>query len=176
MAQRQPHNVRRAARESAVRDLNVAAKDLGVDPIPVRATGDTVARLYSRLLEAGLGPLEPQVVGARRCWEENGGAALATDAPLEPRVTGTATQDAGGSRAEEDDGLPAERTDLDAHTQKIPGRDFRLCSKAFMLTFNNKSWSYSKALWKEFRGWVAAKSLAQRASYWSATLEDALGW
>ena len=95
---------------------------------------------------------------ARELWCENGGADL--DESLLPK----------SPEADAPDGTKT----VPSHTrlQARTGRAVRLCSKAFMLTFNSMVFVQSPELWASFQQWVEERSRAEKAQYWSATVEE----
>ena len=86
---------------------------------------------------------------ARELWCENGGADL--DESLLPKSP--------EADAPEGTETVPSHTRLQART----GRAFRLCSKAFMLTFNSMVFVQSPELWASFQQWVEERSRAESA-------------
>ena len=54
------------------------------------------------------------------------------------------------------------------------GKEFRLHSRAFMLTFNNIDWVASSLLWEEFKAWAEERRQCFGATHLSCTLEQSL--
>ena len=151
---------RRAQREEGVRNLNELAAQAGVDPIRTRPAVEEVVGLV-RSLQCKLGPDDmPALQEAVDFWRENGGGG---DFPnfVEPQEEMVDTP--------EGESVPYHK-----ELVRRSGRAFRLCSKAFMLTFNSLVFANSPELWASFQAWVEEKKHAYKANYWSATMEESL--
>ena len=55
-----------------------------------------------------------------------------------------------------------------------PKKPFRLCARAFMLTFNALAFASSAPEWQAFQAWVEDRQKQFKATYWSATMEQSL--
>ena len=116
-------DVRRKAREAAIRSFNELGAEINLGPIVIRPKADALEPLCERLPEERRGALPT----ARAQWHDNGGTGnlpenlLLTDA------------------VEEDDGEDVdmcENVPMHGCPRSSPKKPFRLCARAFMLTFN----------------------------------------
>lgn len=156
---------RRAGRGAAIRAFNALASEFEVEEVVSRATGAQVRDLYVSVCKAVPGERAEEVADARRQWCTNGGEDL--DESLLP--------DAGPSCDDDDDDLPDGQPPLEKHRylSAAVGRQFRLKSKAFMLTFNSSAFDQVSPdkLFESFREWVIERAAKYGATSWSATAE-----
>ena len=156
-------SARRIERAAAVRRFNVLAEEFGIDQVPARPSVDEDQALYASLCEVVPAERVQELASPRGQWCDNGGDEL--DEALLAVLS-----------AAEDD-LPEGNNPLPAHkfVASVPGRAFRLKSKAFMLTFNSESFEVgpSDELWAQFCSWVVDRAWVHNATHWSATIEKA---
>jgi hypothetical protein len=142
-----------------VRDLNTLATKYGLSTIPVKTIGRPCQKLIQRLqTRCSDGATTALLRDAARRWQANGGFLDAVIIDPEPL--------AGGSDFEcEEEGAPFV---LPRH--KVLQASFRLESKAFMLTYNSKS--FDLQTWKAFQSFTKTTAMSLRATGWSACLEE----
>ena len=152
----------RSGREAAARALNTVAGILGVHQSSCRPPASEVQLLWERVCKVATPDHHDALETARTGWlENNGGGVLA-----ESLLHGEAADDTS-------DLLDSHRT-LQATTKgkkKKQKADFRLRSKAFMLTFNSLTFQASLAFWEDLLAWVRDRAATHGATEWSAALE-----
>jgi hypothetical protein len=159
------NNERRAARAAAIGALNGLANARSVAPVGSRSGHQVVIELYAQLCQVVAGDEVEELSHARSQWCTNGGGDL--DESLLPVA---ASQPADEARLEEGaDG--AEPLPFHRSLTVAAKKSFRLCSRAFMLTFNSLAFLVSDELWTAFCDWVKAKCVQFHAKYFSATME-----
>ena len=146
-------NSRQAQRRQAVSELNGLAHEFGVEPIPVKAPCNTVEKLVRALDRQDLDhEFALQLREAAELYVSNGGHFGVQLGPIpEPATSGALAQ-------------------LQRH--RVLQDTFILQSKAFMLTYNNRS--FSPDTWTDFLPWVVARADKLGARRWSAC--DLPGW
>ena len=143
-------NDRQAQRRHAVSQLNGLAHEFGLEPIPQKAPCGTVEKLVRSLDRQDLGyTFALQLREAAELYASNGGHFGVQLGPiLEPATTGALAQ-------------------LQRHRVLQDG--FILKSKAFMLTYNSRS--FTPETWTAFLPWVKARAHELGARRWAACLE-----
>ena len=134
---------RRKAREAAVRALNELAGTVGLEPLAARPKPGDIESFYRHLCEVLPEGQQPALVTARAQWCDNGGAG---DLPANLIVQ------AAPAAEESDTEDASEVLPLHGCPRTSATRPFRLCSRAFMLTFNTLALAASPAAWAEFVG------------------------
>ena len=161
--------VRRAGRGGSICASNALASELDVEEVLSRATGAQVRHLYVSVCEVVPGERAEEVADARRQLCSNGcedlyGSLLPVAGPS-------------GDDDDDDDDLPDGKPPLenDRYLSSAIGRQFRLKSKAFMLTFNSSAFDQVSPdkLFEPFREWVIERAAKCGATSWSATAEIA---
>ena len=163
LAIRQGLNVRLEARRTALRDLNALLDDLPVPCAKVDVKRVDVA-CFERLLRILNHRCVEDAARARlraavRKYVDNGG-----NLPDGLRLRDGEVEDTQGSAAAP---VTPETPLLAKHT--VLQGDFRLQSRAFMLTFNSRL--FTPGTWPPFLDWVKAIAQRYRARAWSACLE-----
>ena len=150
----------RAGREAAVRALNVVARGLGVQQTSSRPPASEVQLLWERVCKVATPEHHEALEAARAGWlEHNGAGALA----------GGLLQNVADDSS---DFLDSHRTlQVSTKGKKKKRADFRLCSKAFLLTFNSPTFQACPALWEELLAWIKDRAATHGATEWSAALE-----
>ena len=136
-------NTRKRARQTALLDINVLAREVGARPVLVKcATRDEVESLV-RVLQRRFETAEqaPRLREPVQRWLDHGGQF---SVPME-------------EAAAPDLDPPA----VARHRLLLPG--YRLQSKAFMLTYNNPS--YTKDDWAAFREFITPGTLPNHPSF-----------
>ena len=156
-------SARRAQRQTAIKTFNMLGAEIGADPLIARPSREAVENLYRRLCENLPSERTDALRSARKRWCDNGGAGdLPENLLLEEADD--------GDEVDVSDALP--NHGCPRVTQKKP---FRLCARAFMLTFNALAFASDAAEWRAFHAWVEERKTRFKATYWSATLEQSLG-
>ena len=146
-------SAKRAVRRDALKELNALADDVGaaraaVDPreAPAQAVERAIHILEARCREP---PLSVRLRAIVVKWVANGGQLQAELAPA-PDSDSAAT-------------VPF---------HKVLAPEFRLQSRAFMMTYNSRS--LRPEMWIEFRTFVASLKERLGARAWAANLEESL--
>ena len=141
---------RRENRAAAAKLFNNLAADFSLSAVRVRPTADELTTLYEELCEVASPERLADLKAARALWCEHGGADL--DASCLPADAAAAA----GAEAVEDGEHPGGAHPLPGHAQLFDAtrRAFRLCSRAFMLTFNSLAFAAGPGLGEAFRTWV----------------------
>ena len=144
---------RRTKREDAVKQLNVVASAIGVDPIAVRSNMEDVAEHFSALCSEATAEHRDRLLGAASQWVENGGDDL--DLTIVPGGEVAEGADMGAESLL----FPGGEEPVQGHSRihKIPGKAFRIRSRAFMLTFNAVAFTATAALFEKFVLWLQGK-------------------
>jgi len=137
-------NDRRAAREQALKVFNKLADEHQLQPAAMRASNTRVEELYKQLCQKVRQEQAKQLSDAREAFCSHGGTDLgAALLPVPP----------GGQQQMQDEPVDATEV-LDQHRTLTSKKDFRLCSKAFMLTFNSILFTASFETWCAFVAWA----------------------
>ena len=155
-AKRSSYNERSLARRAAVGLLNDLAETVGVKKIPKKSTSGAVEAFVRRL--------EPRCQTSDLAGRLRAAAAefLASGGVFDSAVLPVHGVDVPEAEAD-GDAPPA----LLRHRLLEPG--FRLASKAFMLTFNSRT--FSEATWPDFLNWMKQRRRDLGARRWGACLE-----
>lgn len=157
-----PKTERRTAREAAIRELNSVAESVAAEQLPLRATNDDIEKFFRELCKKISSDELQQVSDARKKYLDNGGTGSMPADLLAKLETPESTQH------DEDGVVPSHKKMEQSFYGKRP---FRLCAKAFMLTFNSLGFLVSEDLWKAFRTWVQERAAKFGAEFWSCTME-----
>lgn len=156
----------RAGREGAVKLFNTTAALLGVDLLPHRPSSDQMTKFWQVVCDAAELHHHDDLKVARNIWIESHGGG---DLPDEILVT-------------EADDSPDASEFLEAHRMLCDGtpagaskkKEFRIKSKAFLLTFNSDMFIDTKEFFETFEVWVRARAKSAQATQWSAAVERSL--
>ena len=169
-------NARSLARRDSLKLLNALAEELGLRPVLVKSSAPKVEALVRRLearcqSSAHLSRLSEAVA----LYAHNGGifsVPLLASASAATAVAEDVLDDADGERAppllDDDDGEGA--PPLARH--RVLDEGFRLNSRAFMLTYNSRS--FSAATWPVYLKWVKERRRSLGARRWAACFEESL--
>ena len=144
-------NARKARRKAAVRELNVLAAEMGLPPISVKQHRAVDVEQQARALQRRM---------------RNAGDAARLRRPLTAWIAN------GGELTvpvlDEGDPETQPRSPVDGH--RVLGRGYRLESKAFMLTYNSRS--FTQAVWTDFERFTSGLADRLGARAWAACLEE----
>ena len=150
---RREYNERSLARRAAIALLNGLAESVGVRKVPKKSAASTVEALVRRLEpRCQADGLPERLREAVERFLQNGGTLTAAVLPPEEH---------GGA----DEGAPPP---VSRHRLLEPG--FRIKSKAFMMTFNNKE--FSDETWPAFLAWTKRRRQELGARRWAACWEE----
>lgn len=139
--------------------FNSLAREFDVDELCFRPSGDDVQKFFEEMCSALPMQRRDDLDEARKVWTENGGDGD-LNADLLPSDDVVLAPD----------GLePLPNHSTMAGTA---GKEFRLHSRAFMLTFHCIRWVASLLLWEEFKAWVEERCKRFGATHYSCTLEE----
>ena len=156
----------RTGRESAVKAFNTAAAILGVGSLPHRPSSDQVAEFWRAVCDAAEPHHHDDLKAARDQWVDNHGGG---DLP-EGCLAAEGDDPQGAS-----DLLEAHRTLCDGAPTGTPTKkEFRLTSKAFMLTLSSSKLSGEVVLCENFEEWVRGRAKCAHATQWSLAVERSL--
>ena len=154
----------RAERESAIKELNILAEDVGLSSIAIRSVPAAVSKLYKEVCGKIAAESVGHLLAMRGKYVDHGGGGdlpieLAEKALMSPQMQA------------DTDGI------VSAHKKLVQGSStpFRLHSKAFMLTFNSLSFEGTQESWDKFVSWVQDRAKTVSATAWSCTMEESLG-
>lgn len=150
-------NERSKQRRASIGLMNDLAAEVGVNSISRKSSALGVEKLV-RLLDPRCqdGDLPARLRAAVESYLDNGGKFLSSIVPLAPAAAGT-----------EGDVDPEAPPVIERHRLLEAG--FRLRSKAFMLTYNNKA--FTQATWAAFEAWVRERCRSLGARRWAACIE-----
>jgi hypothetical protein len=158
-------NARAKARREAVSSLNRLAQDVGVKSIKVKADSAAVEK-HVRLLDGRCqsGDLPARLRAAVEAYVSNGGRFSVPVSLLPPddAADGSDAADCG------DGGEDGPLSCLSRH--RVLDDGFRLESKAFMVTYNSRSFTLDT--WPEFLAWVKDQRRRLGFRRWAACLEE----
>jgi len=165
-------NLRRIAREAALKKLNELAAAAGLDRVKTRAGGDEVVSFYENLCNHSTHAERAALEVARSQWIENGGIELPEGCL--PKDEGEAENEDGGTETP----FPGGEMPVDGHRRLHHNggkKDFRLRARAFLLTFNSLAFAADpSSVWVSFVQWSKERQKKYGATYWSATMEESL--
>jgi len=154
---------RQDARRAAVKALNVIAAELGVATLPVHTVGQKVQKLIKRLQACRITEdTANRLREAAAQWQSTGGYLDGVVVP----AAGAEVASAEESCTEEPQGDPV----VSRHKVLIVG--YRLRSRAFMLTYNSRS--FTKHTWHLFRQFCQETARRMGAAAWAACFEESL--
>ena len=154
-------NKRSLRRRHVVRDLNVLAAEASLSTIPVKSEPKRVERLIKAVQRrCSNDDMLRRLHVAVTAWVENGGALQGVVVPPPQQRDDDDRDDAMIG----DDGPDAF---LSRH--KILLADFRLKSKAFMLTYNSAD--FTKDTWLAFKAFITYLGGTLNVTAWAACLE-----
>ena len=139
-------DARRKARDSAVRKFNELAKAAKVEAAGWRPSAEVVQTLFKLLCTKLPAEARPALRVARAEWVDNGGGGELPEHAIP-------SDEAPAAPSEEPEHVS---TVLEAHRilpqtfYATTRKEFRLCSKAFLLTFNNLAFANTPAQWNAF--------------------------
>ena len=162
---------RRSFRDEAIRGLNSIATEVAIDRVSTRAGSDVVQKFFKKLCAQVTADSLDALRAERTKWVNHGGCEL-DELSLQ-----TAERRLGPPSEEKQQPagkLPSHS--VVAESFYTPGvaagkSGFRLCARAFMLTYNSLAFVLSPALYQEFEEFVKQRATDHGATYWSATLE-----
>jgi hypothetical protein len=138
-------NVRRSARDGVIQGLKLLAEKRGVGGVKSRPDHEQLQKLFVSL--AGKG--DDEALGSLAVtWNENGGGKIDCGVPA---------SSVDGPESAVNQAEPHEQGTLPSHRSLPPGTEkkkFRLCSKAFMVTYNAAAFVASLEFWNIFLLWV----------------------
>lgn len=149
-------DARRKARESAVKKFNELAKQAKANTLGYRPSAEAVQTLFKLLCASLPAEARPALRTARAEWVDNGGGGELPEHAIP-------SDEAPPANSEEPEHAS---TVLEAHRilpqtfYATSRKEFRLCSKAFLLTFNNLAFANTPAQWNAFLEWVKSLALA----------------
>ena len=156
----------RASRDSAVKSFNEIAGSLGVEQLQPRPSSAKITEIWSALCEEAEPHQYEDLKGARDMWVANHGDRDLTENP--------AAVDANDVE-QASDLLEVHRTLCDGTPPNArKKKEFRLRSKAFMLTFNSVKFYGDASTWETFMAWVRERAKVAHATQWSAAMEKSL--
>ena len=157
-------NARSLARRGAVKLLNCLAQELGVQPVPVKSRAarvEALVRLLERRCQSDGYPRRLSAAASQ--YVDNGGVFSAPLLVAAPATVAAAEEGSGDADSEAAQPLVKHR---------VLDEGFRLQSKAFMLTYNSRS--FSTTTWPVFLKWVKERRWTLGARRWAACLEESL--
>jgi len=157
-------NARNMARRKAVRVFNDLAGEVGLKPVKLKATSFVVEALLKILDPRCRDSGRPERLRAAVSDYVASGGVLTTPLSLPAAAGAIAPSD----KEQDADGDPP--PPIQQH--KLFEKGFQLNSKAFMLTFNSRS--FTEDTWERFLGWVRDKQRSLGARRWAACLEESL--
>ena len=138
---------RRDSRVGAVKILNEIATSVGVEGVLTRASASKVQALYEKLCVHVSGDDIAKLAAAHDQWTDNGGGG---DLPLD--MLPDLHTDMNDEDVQSTDMLPGHRVLQQSLYDAT--KAFRLKARAFMLTFNCRTFTVRLALWDAFSAWV----------------------
>jgi hypothetical protein len=154
-------NERRSGREQALKVFNTLASEHQLQLLSMRASTNAIEELYKQLCQRVTQEQVKRLSDAREAFCSNGGAVL--DVALLP-----SHQQRGQDAPEDATGA------LEQHRTLVIKKNFRLRSKAFMLTFNSILFAASFETWCAFVAWIMKKVTEYKARFYSAAMESSL--
>ena len=154
----------RGVRDAALRSLNEVAATLELPTVTLRASSKDIIAQYKTLCSKLCHEHVETVRAATDKWHAHGGCDLPTAAlaSLERELS---------DETPELDGVVHSHRILQQEFYGARKGAFRLCSKAFMLTFNSIAFVSSPDFWAAYQAWVEERARHHEATYWSCTLE-----
>ena len=181
-----PKVQRQADRRAALRSLNALATDLGLSTLPVKTVGAKVDRFLKRLqARCTTSDSAERLRAAALQWQGNGGFVRGTVAPAAaaggpPAAAGdgdgadrvaVAPRAAEGAAAQDAD-AEADETTATLPRHKVIVSTYRLESRAFMATYNSRSFTAED--WLCFKRSVKAAAVRYGATGWAACWEESM--
>ena len=154
-------NERRSGREQALKVFNTLASEHQLQLLSMRASTNAIEELYKQLCQRVTQEQVKRLSDAREAFCSNRGAVL--DVALLP-----SHQQRGQDAPEDATGA------LEQHRTLVIKKNFRLRSKAFMLTFNNILFAASFETWCACVAWIMKKVTEYKARFYSAAMESSL--
>ena len=168
---------RQKLRREAVTALNKLAEDLQLAVQPVAVTNAKSFKVEALVLKlqprCQHGDLPVRLRNAVTQWRDNGGFLARDIVPAES----SADREVPPAESSADLETPPDGNNAEPMTQaclvrhKVLEAGFILKSRAFMLTFNDKSRSWTRDTWGPFRDWVKGLQPALGFRAWAACLE-----
>jgi len=153
-------NTRGKARRDALESLNAIASELGVSTVPLKASSKKVEKLLKKLdKRAGDDEIAQRIRAAAHIWTANGGQLQVALLPVGREV-----------RDADAEGFQPAAAPIPAHKVLLP--EYRLESKAFMLTCNSRS--FTADTWARFARFIQTTARRIGAAAWAACLEETL--
>ena len=161
---------RRGVREDVLRSLSELAESLELTPLGYRPQNASIQTLFKEVCAKVDADQLLSLKLLRDRWLQNGGCEL-----LESLIGGAEkrTAAAAGSWEQEPEAgrVPGHHVLTQTFYPRKAAEGFRLCARAFMLTYNALAFVLSPKLWGDFQDFVTDRVKVYGATYYSCTIE-----